>query len=357
MTARAPDWDAIVIGGGFFGCETALELRRLGFERVILIERENGLLRRASFVNQARVHNGYHYPRSYATAVRSRVNFHRFIEEYREAVTDSFVKLYAIARGSRVSASQFATFCDAIGAPYRPASERHRQLFDLDLIEECFLTQEFAFDSLGLAAKLRRELRDARVEVRTGSTATVTGHGSSTVTVNVGSTVETASWVFNCTYSDLANSGIALKSRIKKEMTEMLLIEPPLPLAGVGVTVMDGPYFSTMPFPAAGLHSLSHVRYTPHPSHEIGHHPAGPARSNRDYMLRDSARYLPHLGQAKVIRSIFEVKAVLQQSEVDDARPILVERSEHSDRIISILGAKIDNIYDIREFLGQAPWN
>src|SRR6516225_11463008 len=57
--------EAIVIGGGFYGCETALELKRLGFGRIVLVEREPGLLRRASFVNQARVHNGYHYPRAY----------------------------------------------------------------------------------------------------------------------------------------------------------------------------------------------------------------------------------------------------------------------------------------------------
>ena len=32
--------EAIVIGGGFYGCETALELKRLGFGRIVLVERE-----------------------------------------------------------------------------------------------------------------------------------------------------------------------------------------------------------------------------------------------------------------------------------------------------------------------------
>lgn len=349
--------DAIVIGGGFFGCEVALHLRRLGFERVILVEREPLLLRRASFVNQARIHNGYHYPRSYSTGLRSRRNFLRFAGEYCEAVIDSFVKLYAIARGSRVSASQFEVFCSAIGAPCKPAPVRYRQLFDLNMIEECFLTQEYAFDASRLAAKLSRELIEAGVEVRTGTAARVIGHGSSAVSVDVGGKLETASWLFNCTYAELERTGITLKSRIRKEITEMVLIEPPLPLANVGVTVMDGPYFSTMPFPAAGLHSLSHVRYTPHhASDEVGHRLADPVRSNRDYMLRDAARYMPDLGGAKVVRSIFEVKAVLTRSEANDARPILIERSEDSDRILSILGAKIDNIYDVREYLSNQSW-
>lgn len=351
-------YDAIIIGGGFFGCEVALELSRIGFERVLVVEREPALLRRASFVNQARVHNGYHYPRSYPTAVRSRANFFSFAQEYREAVVDSFVKLYAIARGSRVSASQFETFCVAIGAPCRPASQAYRHLFDFDLIEECFLTQEFAFDATRLAAKLRRELAAAGIEVRTGVAAQVQGTGSATVRVAVGGAIETTSWVFNCTYGDLERTGIALRSRIKKELAEMVLIEPPLPIANIGVTVMDGPYFSTMPFPAAGLHSLSHVRYTPHQASDaVGHRPDNPIRSNRDYMLRDSARYMPILGGARVVHSIFEIKAVLTRSEGDDARPILIERSEDSDRIVSILGAKIDNIYDVRNYLRCQRWS
>src|SRR3954451_20757208 len=108
--------DAVVIGGGFYGCETALELKRLGFANIILAEQEDGLLRRASFVNQARVHNGYHYPRAYGTALRSRKNFESFVEEYFEAVLHGVEMYYAIARGSAVNSDQFEAFCQGIGA-------------------------------------------------------------------------------------------------------------------------------------------------------------------------------------------------------------------------------------------------
>ena len=73
MTAATAD--AVVVGGGFFGCKIAIELRRRGFSHVVLCERESALMRRASYANQARVHNGYHYPRSLVTAERSRRNF------------------------------------------------------------------------------------------------------------------------------------------------------------------------------------------------------------------------------------------------------------------------------------------
>ena len=65
---------AVVIGGGFYGCMLAAHLRQAG-GRVVLCEKHDDILERASHTNQARVHNGYHYPRSMLTGLRSRVNF------------------------------------------------------------------------------------------------------------------------------------------------------------------------------------------------------------------------------------------------------------------------------------------
>ena len=82
-------YDAIVIGGGFYGARLAISLRD-GGDSVLLLERESMLLTRASLANQARVHNGYHYPRSVLTSIRSRLNYDRFRADYRAAVYESF---------------------------------------------------------------------------------------------------------------------------------------------------------------------------------------------------------------------------------------------------------------------------
>ena len=63
----------LVVGGGFYGCMIACHLRRR-HAGVWLLEKGPGLLGRASYANQARVHQGYHYPRSLLTGFRSRVN-------------------------------------------------------------------------------------------------------------------------------------------------------------------------------------------------------------------------------------------------------------------------------------------
>ena len=60
-------YDRVVIGGGIFGSQASIVLANEGFT-VLLIEQSSRLMTRASYVNQARLHNGLHYPRSLATA-------------------------------------------------------------------------------------------------------------------------------------------------------------------------------------------------------------------------------------------------------------------------------------------------
>ena len=350
--------DALVIGAGFFGVEIALELKRLGFARILLVERERGILRRASYVNQARVHNGYHYPRSLATAERSRANFERFVVDYNFAVQDNAESVYAIARGSRVSGAQFQNFCRMVGLPCRAAPRRLARLFEPGLIEEAFVTRELAFDAARIATRLRQKIALAEIELLVEAEAKILGGDTAGVDVAIDGVPHRASYVFNCTYADLEFAGVKLRSGIKKELAEIVLIKPPPELQNLAVTVMDGPFFSTMPFPAAGLHSLSHVRFTPHESHHAPtFQPLMPCKSNRVAILRDSQRYLPCLASADIVGSLFDVKATLVRHENDDARPILIERAADVPRVLSVLGAKIDNIYEVRQFLRAQDWS
>lgn len=120
-----------VIGGGFFGMYLSEYFARKGHE-VILFEKEDDFMQRASYVNQARVHNGYHYPRSILTALRSRVSFPRFHEEFRDCIDDSFDKYYMISNlQSKVSANQFEKFCHRLGVVCEPAPPKITDLIVL----------------------------------------------------------------------------------------------------------------------------------------------------------------------------------------------------------------------------------
>ena len=369
MTDVSGAQDAVIIGGGFYGAAIAIYLsRQRGLKRILLIERESALLTRASYNNQARVHNGYHYPRSFTTGYRSRINLPKFLRDWPEAVNKDFTKLYAIARrNSKVTARQFERFCREIGASIRPADPPLRTLFEPRLIEEVFLVEEYAFDTNQLAHWARRELLESGVQVRLQTRVTGISRGTNqslTVSAQPDHGEEeqvSCHYVFNCTYSGLNQFGgdfPGTRTELKQEVTEMALMQAPPVLQGLGITVMDGPFFSMMPFPALGLHTLSHVRYTPHlhwkdepgidPYQKLASH--GRA-THVDRMLRDVSRYLPAVRDAKYVDSLFEVKTVLVKNEGDDGRPILFEKHPELPGCYSVLGGKIDNIYDILEKL------
>src|SRR5678815_1878237 len=163
--------DAVVVGGGFYGARLALMLGELG-HRVMLVEREAELMGRASLRNQARVHNGYHYPRSILTSLRSRMNYARFIDDYADCVDRSFPHYYAVGRRmSKITAAQFIEFCRRIGAPLSPAPTAVKRLFDDARIDSVFEVQECAFDAALLRRRLVRELGDEGVDVALGAEA------------------------------------------------------------------------------------------------------------------------------------------------------------------------------------------
>jgi len=363
--------DAIVIGGGFYGCVIAIYLaKQRNFKRVLLLEKESTLLSRASYNNQARVHNGYHYPRSFTTAYRSRINLPKFIQDWPNSVKQDFTKLYAIGRkNSKVTAKQFQRFCLDIGAKIKPVNISLKSLFDPNLVEEIFLVEEYAFDSTQLAIWAKDELQKCGVQIHFETCVTSILKGPEqtlfvkTKTQQQNETTASSRYIFNCTYSGLnqfEGNFPGTTARLKQEITEMALIKVPPILQDLGITMMDGPFFSMMPFPAKGLHTLSHVRYTPHLSWNDaqGIDPYAKLKqcdqtTRFDRMLRDTSRYIPSIATAKYVESLFEVKTVLLKNESDDGRPILFEKHLQLPGCYSILGGKIDNIYDGIEKLDQ----
>lgn len=203
--------DALVIGGGFYGAAIAVYLaRQRGLKRVLLVEREAALLARASHRNQARVHNGYHYPRSLTTAYRSRVNSPKFVQRWPQAIQRDFTALYAIARrNSKVTARQFERFCRDIGAPIQPADAALCALFEPRLIENVFLVEEYAFDATRLAQQVKRELHQAGALIQLETRAMAVFRGGNRrlrVVLQTGNRDERAvdcAYVFNCAYSGL----------------------------------------------------------------------------------------------------------------------------------------------------------
>ena len=355
----------VVVGGGFYGCSVASHFAESG-RSVLLLEREKDFFQRASFHNQARIHQGYHYPRHFLTALRSRVNFSRFTKDYADCVVDSFEKYYAIASHfSKTNMTQFKNFMDRVGAPLEGAPDTVQKLFNPQRIEGVFKAQEYAFDALKLKEMTMKRMSAAGVVTLCGCEVTKVEGQPLRVSWRSANEEKTvgALKVYNCAYSGindvLQRSGIAPLD-FKHELTEMCLIKPPPELEGKGVTVMCGPFFSTMPFPTRpGLYTFSHVRYTPHGEWTDTHAKSG---SNYDIldrektshfqsMMKDASQYLPCMAKAEYVDSLWEVKTILKQKEEDDGRPILFKNIDELPGLVCLMGGKIDNIYDVNAIL------
>lgn len=359
----------VVIGAGFYGLRVALFLReRLGVPEVLVLEQADRAMTRASRVNQARVHLGYHYPRSVLTGYRSRVNYPTFAAEFDDAIVRGFRHYYGVATQlTKTSARQFELFCRRIGAPVAPAPPEIAGLFDEARMEAVFEVEEPAFDT-GVLREilLDRVARTGGIELRLGTGVERLESADGAIDVHHAGGVLRARRVTSTVYSGLnrlhAASGIPLVG-LQHEVTELALVEMPPPLRDAAVTVMDGPFFSVMPFPSVGLHSLSHVRYTVH--HRWTER-AGQAVDDPYSLLRavepesafpsmraDVRRFVPGL-EMRHADSLFEVKTVLTRSSDDDSRPILFQTDQGMSGYTCIMGSKLDNVYDVLEELRRS---
>jgi glycine/D-amino acid oxidase-like deaminating enzyme len=250
-----------------------------------------------------------------------------------------------------------------IGAPIEPAPLATKRLFDPATVEEVFRVRECAFDAVKLKDIIAERARLAGVEVRLNTPVlSVRPRPGGSLRVDCAGREVVAGMVFCCGYAQLntiaANSGLPIIP-LKHELAEMALAAVPPQLKGLGITVMDGPFFSCMPFPSRGLHTLSHVRYTPHghwfDSADAPHTPAAAVLANAakitafPAMVRAATTLVPLMARCEYRDSLWAVKTVLPRSETDDSRPILFRPHHGVPNYHAVMGGKIDNVYDVAD--------
>ena len=403
----------MIIGAGLYGLYAALYCGRLGM-KVQVLETDEAPFCRATYINQARVHMGYHYPRSLSTALKSAGYFRRFNDDFGFCVHSAFDQVYATsAEFSWTDAREFVEFCRAakIRCDEVPASK----YFKPGVCDGAFLTEEYTYDAHILRdyfvdeiAKLPNVSVKYGVHItdinRDGDKYMVSATSMDSVS-SVGTGVQMASsvalkddvyeapFVLNATYASvnqiLAHIFPDEMFKIKYELCEIILCESSPKLKDIGLTVMDGPFFSIMPFGKTGLHSLTAVTFTPHvtsfddvPKFKCmggmsGDGSAasdiGSAASDRNscspehlnncstcpnkpksawpYMSHLADKYMLPEYEYKYVKSLYSMKPILKSSEVDDSRPTAIRVHSTEPTFISVLSGKINTVYDLDEYL------
>jgi hypothetical protein len=318
---------AAVVGGGVFGCTTAVDLARAG-ARVDLFEVRPDILSGATARCQARLHSGYHYPRSDSTAAAARAGAVEFEARYPQAIRRA-VHHYVVAPGSKVTPSQYLSFCERLGLPYEVIDKpKHVHTADLVVrVPEAFLDVDV------LRRLARRDLAQAGVTVHLGREA---------------SGLEDYDLVVQATY------GQPWSKPLRYELCEVALVELGR-YNGESYVVVDGDYVSLDPHGRHyALYDVKHsVRATvereapvwaPEYQDLLGR--LGPVRtplSNVNRMIESASRFLwglepGGLGVSIYQGSWFAVRAVLPDVDRTDERPTLIERSGN---VVSVLSGKI----------------
>ena len=370
-------YDKIIIGAGLYGLYSALFCCRKG-EHVVVLECDSKPFGRATYINQARVHQGYHYPRSLSTAVKSAGYFERFYKDYAFCINKEFDQIYATSsKYSWTDGKQFKEFCRATGIP---CEELHPDTyFKAGMCDGAFRTREYTYDAMILKdhllqkiseypnkCEIKYDIKIAKIEKLQDSYFIMAENGESFQ----------SGFVLNATYAGTNQILDMLgeeKFGIKYELCEIILCAVNDNFKNTGFTVMDGPFFSIMPFGKTGNHSLTSVTFTPHTTS----HAALPAFACQErsggactmyrlkncndceakpetaypYMAALAKKYILDKYNFKYKKSLFSMKPILMSSEIDDSRPTVIRKYSENPTFISVLSGKINTVYDLDEVL------
>lgn len=370
--------DKVIIGGGLYGFYAAryVGLRK---ERVLVMEKDPAPFMRATYINQARVHMGYHYPRSYSTAIKSAHYFNRFCDDYGFCIHKSFDKIYAMGKHfSWTNAAEFERFCKVAGI--RCEGVDARRYFRPDMCDGAYLTTEYTYDAKMLKKYYLEELdKLPTVDIRYGCYPVKIEVNKDLwgIETNKGDYIETP-YLLNATYAginDIHRLANIPSFGIKYEKCEIILCSVNEHLHDVGITVMDGPFFSIMPFGLTGYHSLTSVTFTPHETsyddvatfpcqsrsqgfckpgdlYNCNECPAKPTTA-WPYMSRLARKFLLDQYGFEYHSSLYSMKPILLASEIDDSRPTIIRKLADKPVLYSVLSGKINTVYDLDEILND----
>jgi monoamine oxidase len=180
----------VVIGAGIFGVYAALVLAKKGHS-VLLIEQDSRIMNRASFVNQARLHTGLHYPRSFITASDSLGYYKTFRNRFPNSVTD-FKQIYAVSKyNSKTTGKDFRDFVSRLGVQFKEIETD--KYFNNGMVSHAFEVEEPTFDSNNLRIQLMKELENnnlVSIILKTSVTGGVLGD-TCLLTLDDGEEIET----------------------------------------------------------------------------------------------------------------------------------------------------------------------
>jgi hypothetical protein len=303
------------------------------------------------------------------TARESLGYYTKFRERFPAAVFD-FQQIYGISKhNSKTSSRDFQDFVNRLGLDFERINPD--RFFNPGTIELAIKVEEPTFDAQILREQILIEIgSEPNIELCL-ETAVIGGKLSTTrasFLLSSGSKVETEGTII-ATYAGInpIRQSLGLKGLpLSFELAEIVLGSVSAEMLGIGFTVMDGPFWSMMPFGNSGSVSLTSVGITPlHKSRSLpifqcqslrtGCTPMGLSDCNTCHVKPSSGvahqvqqmnLFLKNQDFFTPTKSLLTVKSTLNTTEVDDARPTLIQK-EPDSKTWTIFSGKVSTLFDL----------
>lgn len=320
----------LIRGAGWYGCHLGLALLDAGHE-VVVHELRPDIFLGASGNNPARLHSGFHYPRSSLTQESCTENQDNFLRSYGFLANEVKTNLYAV--------SEFGSLLD-FGA-YKKCiqkttawEEANPSYYGLRNVEGAVLVQERHIVIEKAREFFRQALKDNLL------------FGSQTHEDYLESDYD---WVIDCTFSQTTATPAKVIDRYEPCLTVLLRMD-----TSRAITIMDGPFPSLYPWnEELGICSLTSALYTPLSKfcksyHEASVLLAGTSKNKlmvrAKSMFRQMAYYYPEIEESEVfMNDDLKTSIRAMPSSAADARICRVVKTGPKSMVV--LAGKIDAIF------------
>jgi hypothetical protein len=245
----------LIIGTGIYGCHAAMILKRLNIDFRIA-DITNDFFTGSSSKNQNRLHQGFHYSRSFSTRHECMNGFLKFKETYPMAVYDFPNNYYFIDKNSLID---YKTYKHIYTYEKIPFEEHHVPSIPFEYDHSKFdgpalLITESYVDFKALTEHFKQEL----------SSSLIPDYDPELLQLDpiIKYKNQEYSHLIDCTYYQLDIPQSPPQDLIY-ELCISLLYKCKSPQL-FAMTVMDGPFWSLYPYdPTNSIYTLTDVTYTP----------------------------------------------------------------------------------------------
>lgn len=315
-----------IIGAGWYGCHAARFLRSRGCY-VHILDKE-GVFSGASSKNQNRLHLGYHYPRSPETIQECKLGHVKFLEQYGDCVVPFDRNYYFIHTDSKVSGDTFRDIFNG-GSHQEVTIELRTNTLEgvVFRVDEKFINNSIA---------------KQRMHTELGSCVEICD--TPRIENNCVNGIE-YDFVLNCTNNQYVPIPIPFNPVYETVCSLLYAIDFDTP---IGLTIMDGPFFSIFPYDMEKkLYTVTHVVHSVVSKASTLTEPILDIESIRNKIETDIFHVFPDLKDKCEYSGYFTSKKTKYDYEKDD-RSL---RWFQSGKYFSFSGGKITGIFEMEPIL------